>query len=1022
MIRVLYLLFVLSGAAGLIYESIWTRYLGLFVGHDAYAQILVLVIFLGGMSIGAMVVSGRSARLKEPLYGYVAVEFLVGVIGLLFHDAFGAITNYAYTHLYPALAGGLGQSVAKWGIASLLILPQSLLLGATFPLMTAGVLRLAREQPGRQLAMLYFANSLGAAGGVLVAGFYLVNLAGLPGTLLVAAMLNLLVALLTIVVNVRARNDAVDAAETAAAAPAPPAPPPLPILPAGLNAVQLRRLLLFTSFGTAIASFIYEIDWIRMLSLVLGSATHSFELMLSAFILGLALGSLWIRSRIDRLTDPIRTLGLVQWTMGLLALATLPLYAQSFQWIVSLIATFARTDGGYAGFTMARYAICLVVMLPATFCAGMTLPLITRTLMVSGEGERAIGAVYGWNTFGSIVGVVLGALVLLPALGLKGMLLAGAIADVGIGVLLLRVAGRTPGTRRLALVAAAAGVTLIAAIGALTPLEQRVLISGAYRTGTIAASKWWDIRSYHDGRTATVGTVRDVRTGGLTISTNGKPDASLSPAWYQRCDSVRRRQPLVADAATQLLLPMITAAHAPHARRAAVIGQGSGMSSHFLLASRTIKQVVTVEIEPQMIAGSRIFLPANHRTFDDPRSTIVIDDAKSYFASSQQRYDLILSEPSNPWVSGVSGLFTAEFYQRVQTYLTPDGVFGQWLHLYELDDALVLSVLAAIHRAFASYEVYLAPSGDLLIVASNRPTLPKPDWSVFSEPALVHDLCRFVQPTPSQLDGLHLVSRRELAPVLDHYAQPNSDYYPVLDLGAERQRYLHELAGGFSGLSSGWFNLLGSLSGTRLGVDTSVSMPFPENPRLMARAIGAFLRGAMDTAQIDTIVGGVPQQAAYRWLSWQASMAADKTPSDWRIWVQLAGEVDHDRNSGTAGWADSAFYAGLDAFMTRHAAPAAVRDVVAFRHGMAAWNFREASNAADRLLPVAIASRTWIGPDELRDGAVFAALHLREPARARKYLDLLGTYTTRRRDDLRNRLLDSYVRALEETGPQTALR
>src|SRR5690349_15600977 len=194
LIQALYFLFVLSGAAGLIYESIWTRYLGLFVGHDAYAQIIVLVIFLGGMSAGAMAVSRWTARLKEPLYGYVAVELLVGCIGLVFHDLFQATTAWAYHSVYPHFAGSWALTAGKWSIAGGLILPQSVLLGMTFPLMSAGVLRLKPGRPGRTLSLLYFANSLGAAVGVLVAGFYLVGAAGLPGTLAAAAALNLAVA------------------------------------------------------------------------------------------------------------------------------------------------------------------------------------------------------------------------------------------------------------------------------------------------------------------------------------------------------------------------------------------------------------------------------------------------------------------------------------------------------------------------------------------------------------------------------------------------------------------------------------------------------------------------------------------------------------------------------------------------------------------------------------------------------------------------------------------------------------
>ena len=191
--------FILSGAAGLIYESIWSRYLGLFVGHSAYAQVIVLVIYLGGMSIGSAIAARRSARIKEPLVAYAIVEGLVGLLGLIFHDVFLGVTSFAYSTVFPALAGGSALVVVKWAIAGLLILPQAVLLGATFPLMSAGLIRLVsrdgRSDTGRLISVLYFANSIGAAVGVLIAGFYLIGAAGLPGTILTAAIINLLVGL-----------------------------------------------------------------------------------------------------------------------------------------------------------------------------------------------------------------------------------------------------------------------------------------------------------------------------------------------------------------------------------------------------------------------------------------------------------------------------------------------------------------------------------------------------------------------------------------------------------------------------------------------------------------------------------------------------------------------------------------------------------------------------------------------------------------------------------------------------------
>jgi spermidine synthase len=1017
MIQALYALFVLSGAAGLIYESTWTRYLGLFVGHDAYAQIIVLVIFLGGMSAGAMAVSRWTARVKEPLYGYVAVELGVGCIGLVFHDVFGAVTSWTYHAVYPHLASSWLLTAAKWSIAGGLILPQSILLGMTFPLMSAGVLRLRPGRPGRKLSLLYFSNSLGAAVGVLVAGFYLVELSGLPGTLLVAAMINLSVAAACICVMVLGRRAGVMPT-------IPPASGSATTSPTNASArLDLERLLLFTSMGTAIASFIYEIDWIRMLALVLGSATHSFELMLSAFILGLAFGAWWIRARADRLRNPLRTLGIVQWTMGILALATLPLYIYSFDWIGVLVSTFTRSDAGYNGFTLAKYAICLLVMFPATFCAGMTLPLITRTLMANGSGERSIGTVYAWNTLGSIVGVVLGGLVLLPVIGLQAMLMVGAGIDMGIGLLLLARSNPQPGRfPRLFLSASAAAFGVLLAVGAGVRLDQNRLASGVYRNGVIVDARSRDIEFYQDGRTATVTVSRLKPSGVRSLATNGKVDASLTPAWYQSCDSVKTRQPLVQDAATQTLLPLIPLAYAPQARTAAVIGQGSGMSSHLLLGSPLLQQLVTVEIEPQMIAGSHMFYPANRRVFDDPRSKIVIDDAKSYFASEQRKYDLIMSEPSNPWVSGVSGLFTTEFYARISGYLTDSGVFGQWLQMYELDDPLVLTVLAGIHKNFRSYEVYLAPNSDLLVLASNRPSLPTPDWSVFGYPAIQKDLCSFVPLTATALDGLKLAGRAELEPLLQSMTQPNSDYYPVLDLGAERRRFRHDHATGVEGLAaSDWFNLLASLTGRRTAPALDFQAALPENPRVLARATGALLRSGRDLA-VPVNASPVFQQSAVEWRAWQSMASSAGPPVNWEMWIRQAARADYLRNSGTAGFVDQQFYTGLQQFMDKHEAPAAVRDIVQFRHGLASWDFGEAATAGERMLSLVGTEALWISPDELRDGLVFARLHLRDVAGARRAFDGLFRFSSRPATDARSQLLMSYVQTAEQMQPLAVQR
>lgn len=1051
MLPVLVALFVLSGAAGLMYESIWTRYLGLFVGHGAYAQLLVLVIFLGGMSWGAHVVGRRSERLRAPLLWYAAVELAVGVIGLLFHPLFVGVTTAAYDRLFPVLPAAGAVLVVKWTLAALLILPQSILLGATFPLMSAGALRRSDGGPGRTLSLLYFSNSFGAAAGVLVAGFVLLAAVGLPGTLAAAAACNLVVALGAFAVA-RTEPETRAAASPAAAVAATPTAPAA----AGGAPRLLVRTLLAVAFGTAAASFVYEIAWIRMLSLVVGSATHSFELMLSAFILGLALGAWWVRRRADGWADPVRALGLTQWVMGSLAIATLPVYLFSFRAMAWLLDALDLTAAGYHLFGVARYLLCLAVMLPATFCAGITLPLITRVLIARGAGERAVGQVYAVNTLGSIVGAALAGLVLLPLVGLKWLLVLGALLDVSLGVWLLAthaaLAEGAPGdvphglpgaapavgrrwadggsaasgeARALAPVAAVGTAVLVILAGA-TPFDPAVLTSGVYRYGVVSDPGRFTIPFYADGRTATVSVRRHVESRTLTLATNGKPDASLALDWIRPAAHDTARLPVTGDQVTQLLLPLITLAHAPGARTAAVIGEGSGMTSHLLLGSTALRALRTIDIEPAMIRGSRQFYPANRRVFDDPRSRFVIDDAKAYFAGANRRFDLILSEPSNPWVSGVSGLFTDEFYGRVTRYLAPGGVFGQWLHLYEIDDPLVTGVLAALHRHFPAYAVYLVSGADLLVVATTDSALRAPAWRVLGSPGLAADLRHALPIDSATLASARLADRAALAPLLARWAPVNSDYYPVLDLGAERTRFLKRIAAGYRALPVGRFDPVSGMRGWHVGFTAQPVAPVTL-PRSTALARSAALRlayaagrtaadGEAPVLALPTGDEGELREALYRRGTLDAVLATGRAPADWHALVGHVLACEDDWHGGSAGVADSAFYAPLQRYLATTAAPREAVAAVGFARALAAYDWPAARAAAGVLLAAYTRGDRWIDTAMLHDGGIVAALQTGDPAFARRVVEATGARLRRGAEDMRRPLVAAWIADAERAA------
>ena len=769
---VFFLLFTVSGFAGLIYESIWSHYLKLFLGHAAYAQTLVLALFMGGMAIGSWLCSRWSQGWRNLLRGYAAAEALIGLAAFLFHPLFVAATDAAYASILPALGGEVPAALFKWTLAGVLILPQSVLLGMTFPLMSAGLIRRYPEAPGETLAMLYFTNSFGAAIGVLASGFVLIEALGLPGTVQVAGAMNLVLAA---AVWLLARD----------------AEPPLAARAAARGeAGGDHRLFLAVALLTGAASFVFEIGWIRMLSLVLGSSTHSFELMLSAFILGIACGGYWVRKRIDSIADPVRFLGIVLTVMGLLALATLPLYGQLFGLMRAVIQALARTDAGYALFLVSSHGIALAVMFPATFCAGMTLPLITYALLRGGQGEKAIGAVYSANTLGSILGVFFAAHVGLPFLGLKGLIACGAALDAGLGLALL---WRIAEARRLRTVAAALSLICFAAVLFAVQLDPYKMASGVFRHGDLYTTREAAMIMHRDGKTTTV-SLMDFGTD-RSLRTNGKSDGAVN------MDPKGAR---VSDEVTMTLTAAIPLAYRPDALAAAVIGIGTGLTTHTLLGSSTLRSVETIEIEPAMAEASKLFAPRNSNAFADPRSRIAFDDAKSFFSTHNRKYDIIISEPSNPWVSGVSSLFTSEFYRMARRHLNGDGILVQWFQMYEIDASLIASVLRALGETFPDYAVYASTGSDLLIVAGEARTLARPLADILATmPGVARELRRVHVNSIQDIEVRRIGGKRSLAPMFASYDVPaNSDYYPYLDLHAAKYRFLHQSADQLTGLLS----------------------------------------------------------------------------------------------------------------------------------------------------------------------------------------------------------------------------
>jgi len=841
-------IFTASGFAGLIYESIWSHYLKLFLGHAAYAQTLVLAIFMGGMAIGAWLASLWSRRLKDLLLAYAVVEAVIGITSLIFHGVFVETTALMFDRIIPALAGSGAADVVKWSVAATLILPQSMLLGATFPLLTGGALRIGPGRDGYTIAMLYFANSLGAAMGVLASGFYFIEAVGLPGTLVAAAIVNLAVALAVMLLpRAGAKAGAALAAEGGDGSfDAQPSTP-----------TNLQRLLLVVAALTGLSSFMYEIGWIRMLSLVLGSSTHAFELMLSAFVLGIALGGLWVRRRIESAGSTVALLGSVQVAMGIAAMATLPVYGSSFHVMQWIIAAAAPSEPGYTFFNFASHGIALAIMFPAAFFAGMTLPLITASLLRMGAGEPALGKVYAANTAGAILGVVLAVHVGLPWLGVKGLIIAGAVVDLALGVMLLGARARE--TTRRFLPAAAVAVSVAAVAWAIFGVELRTLDmgSGVYRQGRLLDPQRTQIVSYEDGKTSTVAI--SATPPYIALHTNGKPDGTAR---------VEGDGPISGDEATMTLIGALPLLSHPKARSAAVIGFGTGIGTHVLLSSPRLETVDTIEIEPAVVRASRRFRPLNARAYDDPRSHIHYEDAKTYFSSTQRRYDLIVSEPSNPWVSGVSTLFSVEFYRDIRKYLADGGVLVQWIQAYEMTPQLVASILDALGSQFPDYVLWTPNDSDFIIVAARDGRVRDIDASLLASPALAADLRRILIRSPDDLLLHRIAGRRTVGPYFSSWGAPlNSDFYPFVDLNATKARFMHQSVADIAALRESPVPVLDLFEGREAARSDARNLTPGARPWLRragrvrdAAAAAEFLRSG-DVAVLRTLDASVAEDA-----------------------------------------------------------------------------------------------------------------------------------------------------------------
>lgn len=755
--------FLVSGAAGLIYEIVWSKQLAYLLGGSLQSVATVAAAFLGGLALGARLLGTRLARGRDPARSYAQLELAVAVAGLAILPLLRSLDG-PVGQLYRALGGeSAAFAVARLGLLFALLVPPAALMGATLPVLVA---RCERGAVGAGLASLYASNTLGAVAGSWLAGFLLMPRLGLSGTTHVAAGLNLLAALVAYTFATReAASPAREAAPTVARS--------APILAAP---ARLSFGIMFACSG--FAALALQLAWVRLYGLVLGSSVYSFAAVLGVYLAGIALGSALVAPVLERFTS-LPVFAVLQLGIAASAAAGMHAYAGLPR---AMLELGERTGASWTGLLVSQLGLVLPVLGVPCVLLGAVFPLATRLLQHDDSGA-ATGSAYALNTLGTITGSSLTGFVLLPVLGVQGVVQVAVALSLLTGLAsLLLPGGARPhpavwtacGALALAAVAFAVAVPrwdpVLMSLGTYRPFHAQNLLTSFRAAGgvgdptrEVAAAQ--RVLFYREGINASVLVATDLDGQRRWLRVGGKIDASTG------------------DMLTQVMLGLLPAAMCEPGVRTLVVGHGSGFTAAAALAAGAGRTDI-VELEPAVIAGSRLFHEHGDDPLDDPRVTLHLGDARTLLAHGSGRYGLVISEPSNPWIAGVNNLFTVDFYRRVRARLDADGVFCQWIQLYELSPATFHSLVASFLDVFPDAHLFcLWRSFDVLLVAA--PPGRELPLARLRTAAATRQLGIARVPDAGEVASFYVGSGPDLAAIV-RGAERNSDDRPIVEYRAPR--------------------------------------------------------------------------------------------------------------------------------------------------------------------------------------------------------------------------------------------
>ncbi|MBN1544174.1 fused MFS/spermidine synthase [Candidatus Woesearchaeota archaeon] len=689
--RLLLAVLLITSFSSIVYEVVWGRQLSFVFGTSAFAITTVLTTFMAGLALGSLF-GGRMIDRIEKKYQFLAyTEILIGITCLLTLSLL-KVVKFPYFWIYEAFHGNLFLfTMALFILCFIMLIIPTFLVGVAFPT----VVRLYFDElkmMGKSVGTTYMFDTIGGAFGAIMTGFFLIAVLGFFRVSVMASVLNIACGIVLLSIFWKKRFAAASSADAVRHSP-----------------VQDHSIMLILFFLSGFAALMFEVIWTRHIALIYGSSIHSFAIVLSSFLAGLGIGSVIASRYVDRIKEKIILFAFIELLIGVIGMALVVVFPALEKWFLYLFFHISS----YSLFMFALLAVCFIIILIPTMLMGATLPVLSAVYVSDRKVGTDVGRLYSVNSFGSIFGSFMAGFVIIPAVGLAHSAILAGIIYIMIAIAFIYFF--TDGLSKAGMKNLLVLTTLIILLGFIFLLsfyDPDYTYKGVYYHGiryenesVIFQNNIEETTQLLMKRNSPYGTVTVFRSwdgSNVWLKNNGKTDASYG------------------DSLTQGLLAHLPLALHDNPHKVLNIGLGGGFTLSSILKYEDVDAVDMIEIDPVVVeAGRTVLADYNNHALEDPRTNIIVADGRNYLFSTDRTYDLIISEPPNIWISGVSNLFTAEFYDIVRSHLDDGGIFSQWFPFYEMNEFDYRIALNTMRTVFPYlYEFNLG--GDVIVIASGK--------------------------------------------------------------------------------------------------------------------------------------------------------------------------------------------------------------------------------------------------------------------------------------------------------------